>query len=66
MVIAAGCSFFFSLAESALFALGRFRARQMLEDDFANSKIVTLQELKNKGFWFQFAVRCARLMAPIQ
>ena len=33
MVIAAGCSFFFALAESALFALGRFRARQMLEDD---------------------------------
>jgi putative hemolysin len=33
MVLAAGCSFFFALAESALFALGRFRARQMLEDD---------------------------------
>jgi putative hemolysin len=32
MVLAAGCSFFFALAESALFALGRFRARQMLED----------------------------------
>ncbi len=32
MVAAAGCSFFFALAESALFALGRFRARQMLED----------------------------------
>src|ERR1041384_2211676 len=31
MVAAAGCSFFFALAESALFALGRFRARQMLE-----------------------------------
>src|SRR5580765_5956456 len=33
MVVAAGCSFFFALAESALFALGRFRARQMLEDN---------------------------------
>jgi putative hemolysin len=32
MVLAAGCSFFFALAESALLALGRFRARQMLED----------------------------------
>jgi cardiolipin synthase len=42
------------------------QVRKMLEEDFANSKIVTLQELKNKGFWFQFAVRCARLMAPIQ
>src|SRR4029079_2612552 len=33
MVMAAGCSFFFALAESALFALGRFRARQLLEDN---------------------------------
>jgi putative hemolysin len=33
MMVAAGCSFFFALAESALFAMGRFRARQMLEDD---------------------------------
>jgi len=29
---AAACSFFFALAESALFALGRFRANQMAED----------------------------------
>ena len=33
LVIAAACSFFFALAESALFALGRFRARRMLEDN---------------------------------
>jgi putative hemolysin len=32
LVVAAACSFFFALAESALFALGRFRARRMLED----------------------------------
>lgn len=32
-MIAAACSFFFALAESALFALGRFRARRMLEDN---------------------------------
>ncbi len=32
LVIAAACSFFFALAESALFALGRFRAQRMLED----------------------------------
>jgi putative hemolysin len=43
MVAAAGCSFFFALAESALFALGRFRARQMLEDDpAAGRKIAPL------------------------
>src|SRR5688500_19630453 len=33
LVIAATSSFFFALAESALFALGRFRARRMLEDN---------------------------------
>jgi CBS domain containing-hemolysin-like protein len=33
LVIAAACSFFFALAESALFALGRFRARRLLEDN---------------------------------
>lgn len=33
LVVAAACSFFFALAESALFAMGRFRARRMLEDD---------------------------------
>jgi CBS domain containing-hemolysin-like protein len=33
LVVAAACSFFFALAESALFALGRFRARRMLEDN---------------------------------
>jgi CBS domain containing-hemolysin-like protein len=33
LVLAAGCSFFFALAESALFALGRFRARQLLEEN---------------------------------
>jgi len=32
LVVAAACSFFFALAESALFALGRFRAQRMLED----------------------------------
>jgi putative hemolysin len=33
LLTAAACSFFFALAESALFALGRFRAQQMLEDN---------------------------------
>ena len=38
LVIAAACSFFFALAESALFALGRFRARRMLEDNPAEGQ----------------------------
>lgn len=38
LVIAAACSFFFALAESALFALGRFRARRMLEDNPAQGR----------------------------
>jgi cardiolipin synthase len=42
------------------------RVRQMLEQDFAGSKIVSEQELSDRGFWFRFAVRCARLMAPVQ
>lgn len=33
LAIAAAWSFFFALAESALFALGRFRAQQLAEDD---------------------------------
>jgi hypothetical protein len=37
-----------------------------LEQDFADSKLVKAQELKDCDFWFRFAVRCARLMAPIQ
>jgi cardiolipin synthase len=42
------------------------QVRQMLEVDFTNSKLVKAQELKDRGFWFRFAVRAARLMAPIQ
>src|SRR5688500_10208790 len=38
LVIAASGSFFFALAESALFALGRFRARRMLEDNPAEGQ----------------------------
>jgi putative hemolysin len=37
-VFAAACSFFFALAESALFALGPFRARQMVEDKPAEGR----------------------------
>ncbi len=33
LLVAAACSFFLALAESALFALGRFRAQRMLEDN---------------------------------
>ena len=38
LLAAATCSFFFALAESALFALGRFRARRMLEDNPAQGR----------------------------
>lgn len=38
LAIAAACSFFFALAESALFALGRFRALRMLEDNPAQGR----------------------------
>jgi cardiolipin synthase len=42
------------------------KVHQMLEHDFADSKPVKAQELKDRGFWFRFTVRCARLMAPVQ
>ena len=38
IVVAAACSFFFALAESAVYALGRFRARRMLEDNPAEGR----------------------------
>ena len=42
------------------------QVRQMLAQDFADSKLVKAQDLKDRGFWFRFAVRCSRLMAPVQ
>ena len=42
------------------------QVRRMLEQDFADAEPVKAQELKDRGFWFRFSVRCARLMAPIQ
>jgi putative hemolysin len=33
LLVAAACSFFFALAESALYALGKWRARQLIEDN---------------------------------
>src|SRR5205814_1024287 len=33
LLVAAACSFFFALAESALFALGKWRAQQLIEDN---------------------------------
>jgi cardiolipin synthase len=42
------------------------RVRKMLEGDFASATEVNSQEFKAGGFWSQFAMRSARLMAPIQ
>jgi cardiolipin synthase len=38
---------------------------RMLEADFANSEPISTAMLKRKGFWFRFASRCARLLAPV-
>jgi cardiolipin synthase A/B len=38
----------------------------MLERDFANSRPVTADALRQRPFWFRFAVAASRLMAPIQ
>jgi cardiolipin synthase len=39
---------------------------EMLENDFAQCRQVTAEEAASRPFWFRFAVRVARLMAPIQ
>jgi cardiolipin synthase len=39
---------------------------EMLEKDFAECRLATSEEIARKPFWFHFAVRLARLMAPIQ
>lgn len=51
-----------AFADAALAA----QVHQMLEQDFADAKLVQARELKARGFWFRFAVRCARLLAPVQ
>ena len=38
---------------------------QMLEADFARSRLMTAGEYDSKPFWFRLAVRAARLAAPI-
>jgi cardiolipin synthase A/B len=38
----------------------------MLERDFADARPVNATELQAQGFWSRFAVRAARLVAPIQ
>lgn len=42
------------------------RVAEMLEKDLANSRLVTPEEVKAKGFWWQFAVRAARMLSPVQ
>jgi cardiolipin synthase A/B len=39
---------------------------EMLEQDFAQCRLATAEEFASRPFWFHFAVRLARLMAPIQ
>lgn len=39
---------------------------EMLEEDFAQCRLATAEDVASRPFWFPFAVRLARLMAPIQ
>ncbi len=39
---------------------------QMLEQDFADSRLMTREEVDNKFFIFKVAVRLARLTSPVQ
>ena len=47
----------------ALFAA---EVRTMLDEDFANCRLVKSEDLTNRSFWFRLAVSVSRLMAPIQ
>jgi len=42
------------------------RVARMLEDDFAQSRPMRMEELNASPFWFRFLVRAARLSAPVQ
>jgi cardiolipin synthase len=50
-----------------LFADEPFAAQvaAMLENDFANCRLVTAEAFAARGFWFHVAVRAARLAAPL-
>jgi cardiolipin synthase len=39
---------------------------QMLEEDFARSRVVVKDELEDRSFLFRLAVNVARLTAPVQ
>ncbi len=39
---------------------------EMFEADFASSREMEPRDLENRPFWFKFAVRLARLTAPVQ
>jgi cardiolipin synthase len=38
----------------------------MLENDFADARRSKAAELESQGFWFRFAARACRLLAPVQ
>ena len=42
------------------------QVRAMLEEDFARARRVTTDDLRARSFAFRFAVRAARLAAPVQ
>ena len=42
------------------------RIERMLEDDFARSRLMQPGEFDAKPWWFRFAVKLARLTAPVQ
>lgn len=42
------------------------QVKRMLEQDMADSRLVAAKEVEQRGFWSRFAIRAARLMAPVQ
>jgi cardiolipin synthase len=61
-------SFRLNFEITAMIADNDFAAQveRMFEADFAQARLMDLEEADRKPWWFKFAVRVARLTAPVQ
>ncbi len=42
------------------------QTHEMLKNDLQDSKLITMEDINRKPFWFKIAARISRLMAPLQ
>jgi cardiolipin synthase len=50
------------------FTSGEFtnQTHEMLKNDLQDSRLITMEDIEKKPFWFKIAARISRLMAPLQ